>query len=678
MQRALVMALAACVLAPACIPVAARADAPAWPRVKQSLVVVGYRKSGCTFTADRGNCAFKSYGTAFCIRSRAGLSEFITNAHVVAPAPDGYTLVVLLSGFQQELPATIEQQNAGADLAIISAATIGVLPVLTFSSRLSSDDTSDVAVGGFGYEEAVLFGGLFGGATIGGGDLTPAWHQGHISALHPQVNPQFIDFDVPGGKSSEGLSGAPLFDPKTGVVYGVQDWYPTNLGGSSAQGQVSEDGDNLAIARNVVIAFIGNQPVSTGLASLGGHVQTTSAVNDNAPTVNDPVTIYRRAADQGDASAQNSLGLMYLDGTNNLTQDYALAKHYFQLAAAQGNAKAQSNLGYLYHFGLGVTQDYPTAAHYYNLAIVHGDATAQNNLGTLYYYGQGVARNLPVAVRLYKLAAAGGNGYAQSNLGYMYEMGEVVPKNYAIARRYFELSAAQGNGRGETNLGYLYHQGLGVTENLALALKYYQAAAAQGDAGGERNLGTLYENGAGVPKDINKALSYYQLAVAQGDARGQYLLGRLYELGTGVTQDYAKAESLYQSSADQGDSDGEAALGYLYDTGHGVAQSDAMALKYYQLAAAQGVATAQNNLGTMYSTGQGVPVDSTKAFYYFTLAAQQNNGTAQYNLGGAYESGKGVTRNYALALKYYKLAAAQGIDGASAAVARVSKLIPNP
>ena len=64
---------------------------------------------------------------------------------------------------------------------------------------------------------------------------------------------------------------------------------------------------------------------------------------------------------------------MYLDGTNGLTQDYALAKRYFQLAAAQGNAKAQSNLGYLYHFGLGVTQDYLTAAHYYNLAIAHGD-----------------------------------------------------------------------------------------------------------------------------------------------------------------------------------------------------------------------------------------------------------------------------------------------------------------
>ena len=672
MQRALLFAFAACVLSAALTPAVSRADAPAWPRVKQSLVVIGYRKTGCTFTADRGNCAFRSYGTGFCVRSKNGQSEFLTNAHVVANAPDGYTLVVLLSGFQREVPATIEQQNPGADLALISAAVD--LPPLNFSPTLSSDDTTDVAVGGFGYEEAVLFGGLFGGATIGGGDLTPAWHQGHISALHPQTNPQFIDFDLRGGKSSEGLSGAPLFDLKTGVVYGVQDWYPKNLGGSSAQGQVSEDGDDLAISRNVVVAFMQNLPATTGLASLGNRVQTTSAVNDTASS-NDRVTIYRTAADEGDASAQNSLGLMYLDGTNGVQQDYAQAIHYFQLAAAQGNSKAQSNLGYVYHFGLGVTQDYLTAARYYNLAVAQGDASAQNNLGTLYYYGQGVAQDKAAAARYYKLAAAGSNGYAQSNLGYMYEMGEIVAKNYAIARHYFELSAAQGNPRGETNLGYLYSRGLGVTKNIALAVKYYQAGAAQGDAAAQRNIGTLYESGDGVPKDIAKALSNYQLAAAQGDARGEYLLGSLYEDGLGVQQDYAKAAALYQSSADQDDSRGQAALGYLYDVGHGVAQSDATALKYYQLAADQGAEQAQNNLGAMYTNGQGVPKDYAKALKYFRLAAAQDYGTADLNLGAAYEYGRGVTRDYVIALRFYKLAAAQNVDGASAAVARVSKLI---
>lgn len=674
MQRALVMALALCVFGAAFVPAVSRADAPAWPRVKQSLVVIGYRKSGCTFTADRGNCAFKSYGTGFCVRSGSTQSEFLTNAHVVAPAPDGYTLVVLLSGFQREAPATIEQQNAGADLAIVSA-PVGNVPALRFSLTLSSDDTTDVAVGGFGYEEAVLFGGLFGGATIGGGDLTPAWHQGHISALHPQDNPQFIDFDLRGGKSSEGLSGAPLFDPKTGVVYGVQDWYPKNLGGSSAQGQVSEDGDDLAISRNVVVAFMGNQPVTTGMAALGTHVQTTSAVNDTAPTTQDIVALYKLEADHGDVSAQASLGLMYLDGTNGVTQDYAQAMHYFQLAAAQGNSKAQTNLGYMYHFGLGVAQDYAAAARYYNQAVVHDDDTAQNNLGTLYYYGQGVAQDKAAAARYYKLAAAAGNGYAQSNLGYMYEMGEIVPKDYATALRYFELSAAQGNPRGQTNLGYLYHRGLGVKPNVTFALKYYQAAAAQGDAAGERNLGTLYESGDGVPKDIAKALSYYQLAAAQGDARGEYLLGSMYDLGEGVTQDYAKAASLYQSAADQGDADAQSAVGYLYDLGHGVAQSDASALKYYQLAADRGVAQAQNNLGAMYTNGQGVPQDYAKALHYFQLAADQNYGTAEYNLGQVFENGRGVARDYATALKWYKLAAAQNVDGASAAVTRVSKLI---
>lgn len=666
MQRALLFALVAFAFAAAPVSVVAQ-NAPAWAHVKHALVVVGYRKSGCTFTTDRGNCAFKSYGTAFCIQSDANTSEFLTDAHVVSPAPDGYTLVVLLPGFRAEVPATIVQQNGDADLAEISA-PIGNLPKLHVSSQMPSE-TADVAVAGFGYAEGVIFAGLLGGATLGHGDLIPAWHPGVVSAVHEQ----FIDFNLPGSKASEGLSGAPLFDPKTGEVYGVQDIYPT-----TGSAQVAEAGDDLATSRDVLIAFLNNQNPSTGIANMGNTLQKTSASNDSSQAVaanNDPVTLYRTAADKGDAGAQNALGLIYLDGTNGVPQDTAQAMHYFQLAAAQGDAKAQANLGYMYHFGLGVTQNYATAARYYNLAVGQGDDTAQNNLGTLYYYGQGVARDLNQAASYYKLAAAQGNAYAQSNLGYMYEFGEVVPQDYAIARHYFELSAAQGNPRGQTNLGYLYHTALGVSKNIDLALKYYELAAAQGDAAGQRNLGTLYEYGEGVTQSYNTAAQYYQLSAAQGDARGEYLLGHLYDLGRGVPKDFAAALKYYQLAAAQNDMEADYALGYLYDVGTGVTQSDAQALHYYELAAAQGEDTAQNNLGAMYARGQGVPQNYATARHYYELAAAQGNATAEFNLGTIYEKGYGVPVNYALALKYYKLAAAQKAEGAADAVTRVSKII---
>ncbi|MFC2416534.1 MAG: tetratricopeptide repeat protein, partial [Eikenella corrodens] len=70
---------------------------------------------------------------------------------------------------------------------------------------------------------------------------------------------------------------------------------------------------------------------------------------------------YRRAhelflplAQQGDATAQHSLGLLYVEG-EGVPQDYARARYWFEQAAAQNDAVAQYNLGVLYNRGLGVT-----------------------------------------------------------------------------------------------------------------------------------------------------------------------------------------------------------------------------------------------------------------------------------------------------------------------------------
>jgi uncharacterized protein len=48
---------------------------------------------------------------------------------------------------------------------------------------------------------------------------------------------------------------------------------------------------------------------------------------------------YRKAADQGNASAQSALGSMYA-----FSRDYAAAASWYRKAADQGNAHAQSDL----------------------------------------------------------------------------------------------------------------------------------------------------------------------------------------------------------------------------------------------------------------------------------------------------------------------------------------------
>ena len=88
------------------------------------------------------------------------------------------------------------------------------------------------------------------------------------------------------------------------------------------------------------------------------------------------------AAEQGDADAQFSLGLMYLQGLGVFLNNKTAVKWY-RLAAEQGNVAAQFNLGWMYHKGLGVAQNHEAARKWYSLAAKQGHADAQFNLGSI-------------------------------------------------------------------------------------------------------------------------------------------------------------------------------------------------------------------------------------------------------------------------------------------------------
>jgi TPR repeat protein len=81
---------------------------------------------------------------------------------------------------------------------------------------------------------------------------------------------------------------------------------------------------------------------------------------------------YAKAADQGRAEAQTSLGTMYLTG-HGVPQDYQQALFWFRLAANQGNPMAYTKLGLMYERGNGVTQDVVLAHKWYILGAASGD-----------------------------------------------------------------------------------------------------------------------------------------------------------------------------------------------------------------------------------------------------------------------------------------------------------------
>ena len=115
--------------------------------------------------------------------------------------------------------------------------------------------------------------------------------------------------------------------------------------------------------------------------------------------------IWRPLADQGDAVAQNNLGVMYANG-QGVPQDYAQALIWTRKAANQGDAVAQNDLGVMYRDGQGVVLDYAQAMIWFRKAADQGDAVAQNNLGGIYYEGQGVLQDFVRADMWFNLAVS--------------------------------------------------------------------------------------------------------------------------------------------------------------------------------------------------------------------------------------------------------------------------------
>jgi uncharacterized protein len=122
--------------------------------------------------------------------------------------------------------------------------------------------------------------------------------------------------------------------------------------------------------------------------------------------------------------------------------DFAAALQLFQPLAEDGDASAQCNLGVMYEQGRGVAQNYREAMRWFRLAALQGDASAQSNLGVMYYKGRGIAQDYGEARKWYRMAAEQRNLEAQFNLGVMYEEGRGVAQDRVRAHMWFNLAAA--------------------------------------------------------------------------------------------------------------------------------------------------------------------------------------------------------------------------------------------
>ena len=163
----------------------------------------------------------------------------------------------------------------------------------------------------------------------------------------------------------------------------------------------------LANLRHIAAAHKEAAPVAAPTAA------AAAPANDAPPT---PVLIdlaLAAAAEDGDPKAQLRMGLAYLNPQAGAEPDPALALKWIQRAADQGYADAQYTLGAMHHAGRGTLQSFPLALKWFELAAQQNHPDAQYSLGVMFRTGQAVPVDKAKAYVWFNLAAAQGHARAR-------------------------------------------------------------------------------------------------------------------------------------------------------------------------------------------------------------------------------------------------------------------------
>jgi TPR repeat protein len=241
-----------------------------------------------------------------------------------------------------------------------------------------------------------------------------------------------------------------------------------------------------------------------------------------------------------------------------------------QKLADQGDASAQNELGVHYRTGDGVELTYANAVALYRRAAKRGLALAYFNLGTAYYNGDGVPPNEDAACMWFLLASKAGEASGKAAF-------ERAQSDHPHDILRCQMSAADA-----------YLLGEEIPKDEARARTIYESAAAAGSSSAAIRLWDVYSLGLGVPKDANLAFHWLQLAIDRHEPPAYFLAGRAYDQGVIVPENPKKACELYREGVQVRSSDATLALAHLARDGRGTKRDLQVAYALGYRAAATG------------------------------------------------------------------------------------------
>jgi TPR repeat protein len=178
-------------------------------------------------------------------------------------------------------------------------------------------------------------------------------------------------------------------------------------------------------------------------------------------------------ANHGIADAQTKLAYAYYKGYG-VSQDYKQAKELFEKSANQGDAKAQNYLGLMYQNKQGIEETDVESSESRNLL---DDTIEQHDLEHINFSNEHIIK----AKECFEKSAEQNNSDAQFNLGCMYYESSWLAKDYKKSLELFKKSAEQGNANAQLYLGKMYQYGNGVKLDTRQAENWYLKAIESDD-----------------------------------------------------------------------------------------------------------------------------------------------------------------------------------------------------
>lgn len=114
--------------------------------------------------------------------------------------------------------------------------------------------------------------------------------------------------------------------------------------------------------------------------------------------------------------------------------DYETAFNLWLPLAENGDADAQNYLGILYYLGLGVSKDYKKTLVWYERAAKAGHADAQRNYGDMINSGRGIQKDNYQAYKWYFAASQQGNKKAERQVTAIAASGNLSPNKQLHAK----------------------------------------------------------------------------------------------------------------------------------------------------------------------------------------------------------------------------------------------------